>query len=260
MELGLAGKSVIVTGSGSNIGRAIALAFAREKANVVIAEVDQEQGEKVAKEARESGAQAMAIKVDVTDLEQVEAMVKKTVEAYKKIDVLVNNVGWDQLQVFTDTGVDFWNRVIDLNYRSVLNSIKAVLPYMKEQKSGAIVNIGSDAGRVGERFEAVYSGTKGAVIAFSKTIAREMGRFNIRANVVCPGTTVPASVEEIGELSMWKIGVLSEEQKEKAKKLYPLGRLGKPEDVAAAVVFLASEVASFITGQTLSVSGGYSMM
>ena len=260
MELGLAGKTVIVTGSGSNIGRAIALGFAREKANVVIAELDQEQGEKVAREARESGAQAMAVKVDVTDLGQVEAMMKKTLEAYKTIDVLVNNVGWDQLQPFTDTNVDFWNRVIDLNYKSVLNTVKSVLPHMKEQGGGSIVNIGSDAGRLGERFEAVYSGTKGAVILFSKSVAREMGRFNVRVNVVCPGMTVPSSEEEIGEKSMWKAGVLSEEQKAKAVKAYPLGRVGKPEDLGAAVVFLASGAATFITGQTISVSGGYSMV
>lgn len=260
MELGLAGKTVIVTGGGSNIGRAIALAFAREKANVVIAEIDEKQGEKVAQEARAYGAQAIAVKTDVTDLQAVEAMVKKTVETYQKVDVLINNVGWDQLQPFTSTTPEFWSKVIALNYKSVLNTAKAILPQMIEQKGGVIINIGSDAGRVGERFESVYSGTKGAVIAFSKTIARENGRHGIRVNVVCPGVTVPGGPDEYGEQSMWKEGVMTGEQLEKAKKAYPLGRIGKPEDIANAVVFLASDAASFITGQTLSVSGGYSMM
>jgi NAD(P)-dependent dehydrogenase (short-subunit alcohol dehydrogenase family) len=262
MELGLAGKTVIVTGGASNIGRAITLAFAREGSNVVIADIDDVQGKRVADQANQLGGKTIVIKTDVTKYPEVESMVKKTIEEFKKIDVLVNNVGWDIPQLFIDTTEDFWDKVISINYRSDLNCIKAVLPYMIEQKSGAIVSIGSDAGRVGEFREAVYSGCKAGVIALSKAVAREVGRYGIRLNVVCPGVVVP-SPDEIGERSMWK-GETSKfftpEVQEKAAKSYALRRLGKADDVAKAVVFLASDAASYITGQTLSVSGGYSMM
>jgi len=262
MDLGLTGKTAIVTGGASNIGRAISLAFCREGSNVVIADIDEVQGKKVADQAKELGGKAIVVKTDVTKYAEVESMVKKTIEEFKKIDVLVNNVGWDIPQLFIDTKEDFWDRVININYRSDLNCIKAVLPHMIEQKSGAIVSIGSDAGRVGEFREAVYSGCKAGVIALSKAVAREVGRFGIRLNVVCPGVVVP-SPEEIGEQSMWK-GATSKfftpEVQEKAAKAYALRRLGKAGDIANAVVFLASDAANYITGQTLSVSGGYSMM
>ena len=264
MDLGLTGKTVVVTGGGSNIGRAISLAFAREGSNVVIAELDEFQGKKVADQANATrgGGRCIVVKTDVTKLDKVEAMVKKTLEEFGKIDVLVNNVGWDKPQLFTETDPAFWDKVIALNYRSDLNCIKAVLPHMIERKGGSIVSIGSDAGRVGEFREAVYSGCKAGVIALSKAIAREVGRYGIRLNVVCPGVTVP-SPEEMGEESMWKGDIakmFTPETQEKIAKSYPLRRLGKGQDIANAVVFLASDAASFITGQTLSVSGGYSMM
>ena len=262
MELGLEGKTVIVTGGGSNIGRAISLAFAREKSNVVIAEIDEGQGKKVAEQAKALGAKAIVVKTDVTKLADVEAMVKKALEEFKKIDVLVNNVGWDIPQFFIETTEDFWDRVIRLNYRSDLNCIKTVLPHMIEKKSGAIVSIGSDAGRVGEFRESVYSGCKAAVIGLSKAVAREVGRYGIRLNVICPGVVVP-SPEDIGEQSMWKgetANVFTPDVQERAAKSYALRRLGKATDAANAVVFLASDAANYITGQTLSVSGGYSMM
>lgn len=263
MELGLAGKTVIVTGGGSNIGRGISLAFVREGSNVVIAEIDEGQGQKVVEEAKGSSGQAIVIKTDVTKLDEVDSMVKKALDEFKKIDVLINNVGWDIPQPFTNTTEEFWDKVISLNYRSDLNCIKAVLPYMIEQKSGAIVSISSDAGRVGEFREAVYSGCKAGVIALSKAVAREVGRNGIRLNVVCPGVVVPPP-ENIGELSMWKGGETSQiftpEVQKKAAATYALRRLGKAEDVANSVVFLASDAANYITGQTLSVSGGYSMM
>lgn len=198
----------------------------------------------------------------MTKLDEVEAMVKKTLEEFGKIDVLVNNVGWDSPQLFTQTTPDFWDKVINLNYRSDLNCIKAVLPHMIEQKRGAIVSIGSDAGRVGEFRESVYSGCKAGVIALSKAIAREVGRYGIRLNVICPGM-VPPAPGEAGELSMWKgdaEAIFTPEVQQKAAAGYPLRRLGNAQDIAKAVVFLASDAADYITGQTLSVSGGYSMM
>ncbi|MBF7083003.1 SDR family oxidoreductase [Desulfallas sp. Bu1-1] len=261
MILGLEGKTVVVTGGGSNIGRAVALGFAAEKSKVIIFDIDEAQGKKVIEAALKEGASAAEFfRVDVTDFDMVSSAIDTVKSKYLTIDCLINVVGWDSLNLFINTKPDFWERVIKLNYISVLNTTKAVLPVMTSQKQGVIINFASDAGRVGERFEAVYSGAKGAVIAFSKSVAKEMGRNNIRVNVVCPGTTVPMDPEAIGENSMWKAGPMTEEQLEKAKKLYPLGRLATPEDVAGATVFLASERAGFITGQTLSVSGGYTMV
>ena len=263
MDLGLKGKNVIITGGGSNIGRAIVLGFAREGANIVIADIDEKQAAKVADKAKEMGAgKAMAVKTDVTDLAAVEATVKKTKDEYGSVDILVNNVGWDIQQLFVETGPDFWDKVVSINYRSVLNCTKAALDPMMEQGKGAIVNIGSDAGRIGEFREAVYGGTKGAVIAFTKAVAREVGKYNIRLNVVCPGVTIPQSEEEYGEDSGWKMSAafFTDDIKEKIKKAYPLRRLGTSDDIANAVMFMASDGANFITGQTLSVSGGYSMM
>lgn len=263
MDLGFKGKTVVVTGGGSNIGRGISLAFAKEGANVAIAELDEAQGQKVANEANALGAggKTIVVKTDVTALSSVENTVKQALATFGAIDVWVNNVGWDQLQLFVETTPDFWDKVISLNYKSDLNCFKTVLPHMIERKKGSIVSLGSDAGRMGEFREAVYGGCKGAVIAFSKAVAREVGRYGIRVNVVCPGMTIPASAKDVGEKSMWKAIGFTPEQVEKMKGAYPLRKLGTPEDIAAAVLFLASDVAAgHITGQTLSVSGGYTMM
>ena len=264
MELGLAGKTVIVTGGGSNIGRAITLAFAKEKSNVVIADIDEEQGKKVAKEINALGGKAIAIKTDVTDYDSVEAMVKKTLEKFVKIDVLVNNVGWVANKLFMKKPREEYMKEITINYLGVINCTRAVLDHMIERKAGKIVNISSDSGRVGEPREAVYSGTKGAVVAFGKAVAKEMGRFGINVNAICPGATIPERPGTAGKDSMWAgdvtIEMIPPETKEKILSQYPLARLGKPEDTANAAVFLASDAAAFITGQTLSVSGGFSMV
>ena len=263
MDLGLAGKAVIVTGGGSNIGRAIALTFAKEGANVTIADLDIAQGEKVAAQANalKAGGRSIAVKTNVTSTEDTENMVKKTIDEFGRVDVLVNGVGFEELYLFTETTPEFWDKIININYKGVLNCTKAVLPHLIDQQSGSIVSVGSDAGRIGEFKEAVYGGCKAAIMSFSKTIARENGRFGIRANVVCPGMTVPTA-EEIGEGSMWKenIGLLGQEYFDKAAKAYPLRRLGTAQELANAAVFLGSDAASFITGQIVSVSGGYSMM
>lgn len=262
MDLGLKGKTVIVTGGASNIGRGIVLCFAKEGTNIVIVDLDEKQAGKVADEAKALGSKAIAVKTDVTDYDAVEAMVKKAIDEFGKVDVLINNVGWDLQQLFIETTPDFWDKIIKINYRSMINCTKAVLGHMVERKSGVILSTGSDAGRIGEFREAVYGGAKGAVIAFTKAVAREVGRYNVRLNVVCPGVTIPQSEEEYGEESGWKLsrGFFTDEIKEKIVKNYPLRRLGTAEDIGNAMVFLASDAANFITGQTLSVSGGYSMM
>jgi 2-hydroxycyclohexanecarboxyl-CoA dehydrogenase len=265
MELNLKGKSVIVTGGGSNIGRAIALAFAREGTHVTIAEIDAAQGEKTAVEARKSGAaSAVVVPTDVTKWDSVQSMVREVEGRAGRVDVLVNNVGWTLDRLFLEKERAEWEKEVQLNLWGMINCTRAVLDGMVSRKAGAIVSMGSDAGRMGEFREAVYGACKAGVMALTKSVAREVGRHGIRLNVVCPGMTMPASEEEFGGLSMWAAEVNrawgTPEVQARIAKAYPLRRIGKPEDVASAVVFLASDAASFITGQTLSVSGGYTMM
>lgn len=263
MDLGLKDKAIIVTGGGSNIGRAIVLAFAREGAKVMIGDIDVQQAEAVAAEAREAGAAAVDVAAcDVTDLTQVQAMFKQTTDAFGGLDVLINNVGWDQLMFFTQTTPDLWEKIIRINFVGVLNCTYTALAIMAPQNHGAIVSISSDASRQGEPREAVYGGMKAGINSFMKTIAKENGRNGIRCNVVCPGVTIPADDAEVGANSMWvnKDSMFTAEQLEKVAKSLPLKKIGRPEDVANAVVFLASSAAGHVTGQVLSVSGGYSMI
>jgi 2-hydroxycyclohexanecarboxyl-CoA dehydrogenase len=268
MDLGFKGKTVVVTGGGSNIGRAIFLTFVREGANVVCAELDENQGQKVVGEANAMGAgKAVYVKTNVTDWDSVQATMKKSLDEFGKIDVLANVVGWTFDRLFIEKPREEWEKEINLNLWSVINCTRAVADHMIEQKYGKIVSMGSDAGRIGEYREAVYSACKGGVIALSKALARELGRYNINVNVVCPGTTIPESTEHAGKLSMSKdmgggitLGTIAQDQKEKLIKVHALRRLCTPQEVANAVVFLSSDAASFITGQTLSVSGGYTMM
>lgn len=263
MDLELAGKSVVVTGGSSNIGRSIVLQFAEEGANITIGDIDQESAEVVVAIAKDKGAaDAQAIQTDVTELAEVEAMVNAATARYGTVDVLVNNVGWDQLMFFTQTTPEFWNKVVKLNYLGMLNCCKSVLDVMIPQNSGAIVSISSDAGRQGEPREAVYGGIKAAIISVMKTLAKENGRYGIRCNAVCPGVTIPED-DEVGEHSMWsnKDDMFTDEQLERVARALPLRKVGRPQDVANAVVFLASSIrAGHITGQVLSVSGGYSMV
>lgn len=265
MDLGLAGKTVIVTGGGSNIGRGIVLAFAREGPNIVNAELDEKQGQKVVDEANTLGGQAILVKTDVTNWDSVQAMVRKTLERFGKIDVLVNNVGGARGPgKFVEKTREEWEKEISLTYWSVINCTKAVVDHMIGRKYGKIVNIGSTASLSGlaGRMYAVYGGAKGAVVSLSKVLAWELGPYGININVVCPGWTLPESPEHVGEESCWRRGSLdlyTPEVLEKAKKLLPIRRVGSPQDIANMVVFLASDCASYITGQTISVSGGGAM-
>jgi len=263
MKLDLKGKSVVVTGGGSNIGRGIVLGFAAEGAHITIGDLDLVQAEKVAGLALEAGAaSALAVKTDVTDLGQVQAMFKAATDKHGTVDVLVNNVGWDQLMFFTQTAPELWEKIIKINYVGVLNCTKSALEIMVSKNTGSIVSISSDASRSGEPREAVYGGVKAAVNSFMKTIAKENGRYGIRCNVVCPGVTVPVALEDVGTSSMWtkQDAMMTAEQLEKVAKALPLRKLGRPDDIANAVVFLSSAAAGHVTGQVLSVSGGYSMV
>ena len=264
MELGLAGKNIIVTGGGSNIGRAIVHAFAAEGSNIVIAELAPAQGEQVAAEvaAMATGSKVKVVATDVTDPESVAAMVEQAASAFGPVNVLINNVGWTVDRLFLEKPRSEWEKEVQVNLWGAINCIHAVAPGMIENQGGAIVSISSDAGRIGEYREAVYSACKAGVIALSKSIARETGRYGLRVNVVCPGVVVPPTDESISDESMWTEmrDIFTDEVRERARRNYALRRLGTASEVANAVVFLASDAASFVTGQTLSVSGGYTMI
>jgi 2-hydroxycyclohexanecarboxyl-CoA dehydrogenase len=233
----------MVTGGARGIGRGIALALAAGGNRVVVADLLEDEAEETARDAG-----GIAVKLDVTDSDSVAA----AVEHVGPVDVLVNNAGWDEARPFLETDEPFWDRVIEINFKGGLRTTRAVLPGMVERSWGRVVNIGSDAGRVGSSLESVYSGAKGGVIAFTKTIAREVARSGVTANVVCPGPTRTAFLDRIA-------GEGGERLVESLTRAVPMRRLGEPEDVAAAVAFLASEEAGYITGQTLSVSGGLTM-
>jgi len=248
----LEGKNALVTGAGRGIGRAIALALARDGASVAVADINGENAERVRAEAETLGRKAVALRVDLTRRAEVEAMARRAVEGLGRVDVLVNTAGWDLLQPFLESEEETWDRIISLNYRAVLYTCKALLPGMVERGAGKVVNISSDAGRGGSFGQAVYSGTKGAIIAFSKALARELARHKINVNVVCPGLTETQLLQDCRE-QMPKV-------MDAVTRAIPWGRVGTPEEVAEAVAFLASPAADYITGQTLSVSGGLTMM
>ena len=265
MELGLKGKNVVVTGGGNNIGRAIVLAFAAEGSNIAIAELNREAGLRVAEEVEAMGTSATAVVVDadVTDRDRTDAMVSDAIARLGSIDVLVNNVGWTVDRLFMEKPREEHVKEVDVNLWGAINCIHAVLPHMIERENGCVVSISSDAGRMGEYREAVYSACKAGVIALSKALARETGRYGLRFNMVCPGLVVPEQDELTGSESMWRQGMeqlFTPEVLERVRRAYPLRRMGTAGEVANAVVFLSSDAASFITGQTLSVSGGYTMM
>jgi 2-hydroxycyclohexanecarboxyl-CoA dehydrogenase len=241
----------VVTGAASGIGRATALRLAAEGAAVVIADVNMDGAGVVAKSISEGGGRAIALLVDVTDAPGVRAMTEQAVAAFGKVDILVSNAGWDRAGPFADTDEELWDRVIAINYRGHLATCHAALPYMRERGRGRIVTVASDAGRVGSSGEVVYSGAKGAVIAFTKGLAREVARYGINVNCVAPGlvdTPLLAGIVEGNEKLIAAI-----------VRSIPLRRTGVPEEVAAAICFFASPDAAYITGQTLSVNGGLTM-
>jgi len=248
-------RAALVTGGARGIGRAIALALAGEGRAVAVGDLLLEDAGETAAAAAESGVPTAAVHLDVTDPASIVDAVARATEALRgPIGVLVNNAGWDELRPFLETDEEFWDRVIDVNFTGVLRMTKAVLPAMIDAGWGRVVNIGSDAGRVGSSFESVYSGAKAGVIGFTKTIARETARSGVTANAVCPGPTRTPLLDGMagtGEPGAKLIGSL--------ERAIPMRRLGEPADVAAAVAFLASDQAGYITGQTLSVSGGLTM-
>jgi 2-hydroxycyclohexanecarboxyl-CoA dehydrogenase len=235
-----------VTGAGQGIGRGIATKLAAEGATVVVTDINEDT-------AKETAATigGVGIRTDVTSRESVEAMVEQVMRQFGRIDVLVNNAGWDKSGPFVDSDPADWDRIIAINLYGVLHTSKAVLPIMAAQGAGSVVNLASDAGRVGSSGEAVYSAAKGGVIAFTKATAREMARHQVNANCVCPGPTDTALFASVGGDNP--------KLREALTKAIPFRRLAQPEDLANVVAFLASDEAAYVTGQTVSVSGGLTM-
>lgn len=251
---GLKEKVVVVTGAAGGIGRALVQRFCEEGARVVAADINPEALDRLQIGLRDYASQLIPLALDITDHAAVARELVAVADRAGSIDILINNAGWDQPIQFVDTTPDFWDKVIAINLRGPLNLQHVVVPMMIRAGGGKIVNIASDAGRVGSSGESVYSACKGGIIAFSKTLAREVARHNVRVNVVCPGPTETALLQSFtGE------GEFGQKIYEGLKRAIPLKRLGQPDDIPGAVAFLSSDDANFITGQVISVSGGLTM-
>ena len=251
---GLKDKVVLITGGAGGIGAALCRRFAAEGAAVAVFDLNAEGAASVAAALKAGGARAASYGVDITDHAAVAAAVAQAETELGPVDVLVNNAGWDHAARFLDTTPELWQKLIAINLVGPLNMHHTVVKNMAARGKGRVVNVASDAGRVGSSGESVYSACKGGLIAFTKTLAREMARKRINVNVVCPGPTDTALFRDFaGE------GESGDKLRGALEKAIPFGRLGQPEDVVGAICFLASDDAAFITGQVISVSGGLTM-
>ena len=250
MELGLKGKRAVVTGGASGLGRETAHYLTRDGVAVLIADVNEENVGKVVEELRKAGGKIDGIVADVRDYAACEMVAAAAKEKLRGVDILVAGAGVStSYALFLESEPPEWDLMLDVNIKGLLNTNRAIAPLIVENGGGSIVNIASEAGKVGEKRVVVYSATKGAVIAFSKALSLELGKHKIRVNAICPGVTRSPMTVRFGEPGS--------EIYEKAAKLYPMGRLGEPQDVAAMITFLASDQAAWITGQAISVSGGF---
>jgi 2-hydroxycyclohexanecarboxyl-CoA dehydrogenase len=244
---GLKDTVALVTGAGRGIGRAIAERLAAEGAKVAVLDIDEATARTTAEAVGGAG-----MRMDVTDGASVRAAVAESERRLGPVTILVNNAGWDKAEPFVKSSEETWDKVLAINLKGPIRMTRAVLDGMIERRRGRIVTVSSDAGRVGSSGEAVYSAAKAGVIGFSKTLARELARYSINVNVVCPGPTNTQLLRDVAPENPKLIEAL--------KRAVPFGRIGEPDEIAAAVAFLASDDASFITGQTLSVSGGLTMV
>ena len=251
---GLKGKTIIVTGGGGGIGGSTCKRLAQEGAKLAVLDRDLGAAQKTAAQITEAGGTALALACDITQRTDIDAALAQIEAQLGPVDVLVNNAGWDVFKPFTQTNEHEWERLIAINLTGALHMHHAVLPRMVERRAGRIVNIASDAARVGSSGEAVYAACKGGLVSFSKTIAREHARHGICVNVVCPGPTETALFTGFADAAP-----NPEKLREAFVRAIPLGRMGQPQDLAGAIAFFASDDAGFITGQVLSVSGGLTM-
>lgn len=249
----LTNKVALVTGGGRGIGHAICLRLATEGAKVAVVDILDQEARQTADEIKAQGGQAIAVRCDVTQLDEVQDGVQTITDTWGPIDILVNNAGWDKIEPFVESQPETWEKVIAINLKGPISFCHTVLPQMIQRGGGKIITISSDAGRVGSTGEAVYSACKAGVIGFTKTLAREVARAKINVNVVCPGPTETPLLKQItgGSKGARIIDAMT--------KAVPFRRLGQPEEIAAAVAFFASPDADFVTGQVLSVSGGLTM-
>jgi 3-oxoacyl-[acyl-carrier protein] reductase len=246
--LELTGKVALVTGAAQGIGKAVALLLARNGADLVVSDINLEKAQETAKEIQAVGREALAVKVDVANLEDVERMVQAILEQFHQIDILVNNAGITRDKLILRMNEEDWDVVLDVNLKGTFNCTKVVIRHMSKQKSGKIVNIASVVGEMGNAGQANYSASKAGVIGFTKTIAREFAQRGINVNAIAPGYIETPMTNG-----------LPEKVKEELKRMIPLERLGRPEDVAEAVLFLVSGASHYITGQVLNVNGGIYM-
>jgi 2-hydroxycyclohexanecarboxyl-CoA dehydrogenase len=251
---GLKNRVAIVTGAAGGIGRAICRRFLDEDINIVAIDVNAAALKALGADLNADEQRFLSLAVDITDYAKVMEAIEQGVAKFGKLDILVNNAGWDIAKPFLQTEPDLWDKIIAINLRGPLNLHKAALPYLIAAGGGKVVNVASDAGRVGSSGESVYSACKGGLIAFSKTIARECARDNVRVNVVCPGPTDTALLRSfVGD------GEYGQKIYDGLKRAIPLKRLGQPDDIPGLIAFLSSDDANFITGQVISVSGGLTM-
>ncbi len=251
---GLEGKVVVVTGGGSGIGRAVCQRFAQEGAKLAILDINASGAAETGKLIADTGGVARSYESDISDYDAVEAVVRAVEQNLGAIDVLVNNAGWDEAKAFLSTEPVLWRKIIDINLYGPLNLHHTVVSRMVQREAGKVINVASDAGRVGSSGEAVYSACKGGIIAFSKTLARELAQKNVQINSVCPGPTqTPLLASFAGD------GEQGRRLVEGLIRAIPMRRLGQPADYPGIIAFLASSDADYITGQTISVSGGLTM-
>lgn len=250
----MSNRVALVTGGAQGIGKGIATSLGQHGFRVAVADLNLATAEETAKEISASGAEATAVEIDVTSTPSVQAAVTTAESELGPIEIVVNNAGWDDFMPFVKTTEEFWDRILDINYKGALRVIHTTVPGMIERGFGRVVNIGSDAGRVGSSLESVYSGAKGGIIAFTKTLAREVATKGVTANTVCPGPTDTPALRHFAEGSGDAEKVIGG-----MTRAVPMKRLGTPDDVGPAVAFFASDAAGFVTGQTLSVSGGLTM-
>jgi 2-hydroxycyclohexanecarboxyl-CoA dehydrogenase len=251
----MSNRVALVTGGAQGIGEGISRTLGAHGFRVAVADLNLEAAQQTAKEITNDGGSAIAVPIDITDPVAVRAAVEQVEAELGPIEVVVNNAGWDDFMKFLDTDEDFWTKILDINFKGALRVAHATVPGMIERGFGRVINIGSDAGRVGSSLEAVYSGAKGGIIAFTKTLAREVATKGVTANTVCPGPTDTPALRKFADSS----GQDADKVIGGMTRSVPMKRLAQPADVAAAVAFFASDAAGYITGQTLSVSGGLTM-